>query len=263
MTCEVYEDLVAAHVDGVLSATELQEAECHIASCPRCHPLFTEQKQFRTAFATRPLIFSVPHSVEQRLLQRLRAETSIRIPRRERLATFWWRPRPLIGVATASLLLVLLLSYFFSSKQQQPFFAQAIDSYRLLVDQQQSLTYATADPRQLGTAFNLSGQLNFVTQVANLQPAGYQLRGGRINHLFDQPTAVSVYDGTDDHVVCLRLGGKLPTMPSGAEFIHNHYVYAHDGYTVVYTQFRQHYCVFISRLSKDAFLRRLALTPGD
>lgn len=261
MTCEIYEDMVAAHVDGVLSPTESQEIERHVASCSRCHQLFTEQKQFRMAFTARPLVVSVPHQVEQQLLQQLRTETFSRVPLWERLTAQWWGPRLFIGTAMASLLLVLLLSHFFSS-QPQSLFTHAIDSYRLFIDQQQALAYKTTDPRQLSTTLNLSGELNFVTQVADLQPAGYQLRGGGVLSILSQQAAVAVYDGADDHIVCLRLGGQLPPMPAGAEFIHNHYVYSQDGYTVVYSQFRRHYCLLISRLAKDAFVRRLEKIPG-
>lgn len=264
MTCDAYEDLVAAHVDGVLLAEELQEVELHLAGCPRCHQLFSEQKQFRTAFATRRLILPVPLSVEQQLQQKLTADTAIyvRLPLWERFAAWLWQPRFLLGTATASLLIMLFFSYFFPAQQPQALFTQAVSSYHLFIDEQHPLTYTITDPHQLGAAFNLSGQLNFVTQVADLRPAGYQLRGGEITHLSTQPAAVAVYAGTDDHIVCLRLGGQLPAMPSGAEFIHNHYVYSQDGYTVVYTQFRRHYCLFISRLAKDTFLRRLEQTPG-
>lgn len=264
MTCDTYADLVAAHIDGVLHSEELQEVEHHLADCLRCQQLFTEQKQFRTVFAARRWILSVPLTVEQRLHQKLTADTAshVHLPLWERLGAWLWRPRFLVGVAVTSLLIALLFPYLSPRTQPQLLFAQAVDSYRLLIDQRQPLTYAATDPRQLEAAFNLSEQLNFVTQVADLQPSGYQLRGGGVTHILSQPAAVVVYDGVDGHIVYLRLGGKLPIMPPGAEAIHSHYVYSREGYTIVYSQFNQHYCLLISRLPKDVFLHLLELSPS-
>jgi anti-sigma factor RsiW len=263
MTCEAYEDLVAAHVDGVLSSAETHEVTTHLASCTSCQRLFTEQSQFRHAFAARRLVVPIPPAVEQQLRQTLKAERLNGSTWWERLSTLFWQPRFAIGFAAAIILVAFLFPRFFPSTPEPGLFSQAVASYRRLADASAPLAYEATDPNQLAAAFNLSGQLDFVTQVTDFQPAGYQLRGGMVAKIANQPAAIAVYDRKeDDHIVCLRLGGKLPTMPPGAEFIHNHHVYTHDGYTVVYSQFRRHYCVLVSRLPRDIFLQRLGMAPG-
>src|SRR2546426_11953093 len=74
MNCEAYQDLVAAHVDGVLTSAEHQEAEAHLRACEQCRQLFAEEQRFHAAFAARRLIVPVPAEVERRLRNALVAE---------------------------------------------------------------------------------------------------------------------------------------------------------------------------------------------
>jgi anti-sigma factor RsiW len=267
MTCEAYEELIAAHVDGVLTSTELQEVEHHLQSCPRCPQLFAEQSEFRAAFVARRLLVSVPVEMEQRLHSALAAERGspvsflLRPSWRTRFFAFFRQPRFAIGVAAATVLVAVLLSRLFLSGPEPGLVPQAVASYQAAIDQQQPLDYVVADPQELEMTLNLSGQLDFVTQVSDLRPAGYQLKGGSIARILDRPTAVAVYDKGKDHIVCLRQGGKLPTMPPDVEAAYGHYVHTRNGYTIVYSQFRRHYCLMISRLPRDQFLRYLGITP--
>ncbi|MBI3249152.1 MAG: hypothetical protein HYZ50_21825 [Deltaproteobacteria bacterium] len=268
MTCDAYADLVAAHVDGILTPQELQEVELHCSSCRQCHQLFVQQSGFHTAMAAHRFIVTTPAETEQRLLQALAKEQAVEPTRQTESSwstwlsqTFTW-PRLTLGLATASLLAILFLPQFFVSSPAPGLFLQAAHSYRTLVDRQQTLKHQISEPRELAAALNRSGQLDFVTQVADLRPAGYRLQGGSVTRILDQPAAVTVYDSGDDHILCLRLRGKLPPLSASATLVHDHYVYSQDGYTIVYSQFRQHYCLLISRLPREIFLQRLEAAPG-
>lgn len=268
MTCEAYEELIAAHVDGVLTPAELQEVEHHLGSCPRCPQLFAEQSEFRAAFVARRFLVSAPVETEQRLQAALAAETGssstvfpLRPSWRTRVLAFFRQPRFAIGVTAATALIAVFLSRLFLAGPEPGLFPQAVASYQAALDQQQPLTYHIADPQELEMTLNLSGQLDFVTQVADLRPAGYQLRGGSVAHILNQPTAIAIYDKGNDHIVCLRRGGKLPAMPPNTARTDGHYVYTRDGYTIVYSQFRRHYCLLISRLPREQFLRYLGMAP--
>lgn len=266
MTCEAYEEIIAAHVDGVLTPTELREVERHLQSCAQCSQLFAEQSEFHTAFTARRLLVPLPAETEERLRLALAKETEVPIPFSptssslwSRLSAFFTPPRFAIGLAAASILGVLLFLRFFSNAPEPILFPQAVDSYRAVIDQQRQLDYAITDPYELEVAFNVSGRLDFVTKVADLRPAGYRLRGGSIVTLQHRLTAVAVYDKEANHIVCLRQGGKLPPLPPDIEVVHGHYVYSRDGYTVVYSQFRRFYCLMISRLPKEQFLRSFGM----
>ncbi len=266
MNCEAYQDLVAAHVDGVLTSAERQEVEDHLGSCEQCQWLFAEERRFHAAFAARRLIVSVPAEVEQRLRLMLVAEQASQ-PALWRRMGEWLRtlgvfPRFVVGLAAVGLLITLLLPRLFSPAPVPDLLPQAMDYYQAAIEDQITLDYATDDPRALETAFNDSGQLDFRTHVIDFRPAGYQLRGGTIKQFQDHPTALTVYEGEDDPIVCLRQRGALLPVPPGAERMkQDHYLYTRDGYTILLSQFPDHFCILISRLPREQFLRYLALLP--
>jgi len=113
MTCEAYQELVAAHVDGVLSPTECQEAEQHLAACAACQQLFENESRFHAAFAARRLMVAVPAEIEQRLRVALAGESPPTPSWRERLSVLFWQPRLAFGLAAVALLIALLLPRFF------------------------------------------------------------------------------------------------------------------------------------------------------
>jgi anti-sigma factor RsiW len=266
MNCEIYQDLVAAHVDGVLTPAERQEAEDHLSACEQCQRLFAAEKRFHAAFAARRLIVPVPAEVEQRLHRALVTERISQRPVWQRVGDWLGPsrlfPRIAIGLAAAGLLIALLLSRLFSPAPVPDLLPQAVDYYQAAIEGRIALAYATADSQALETVFNDSGQLDFRTQVIDFRPAGYQLKGGTVTHVQDHPVTLVVYEGEDDPIVCLRQRGAMPPVPSGAERMNqDHYLYTQGGYTILLSQFPDHHCILISHLSREAFLRYLALLP--
>ena len=266
MNCETYQDLIAAHVDGVLTPAERQEAEAHLGTCEQCRRLFAEEQRFRVAFAARRLVVPVPAEVEQRLHLALVAERGPQRPLWQRVGDWLgasrWFPRVAVGLAVAGLFIALLLPRLFRSAPVPDLLPQAVDYYQAAIEGRIALAYTTDDPHTLEVAFNSSGQLDFRTHVIDFRPAGYRLKGGAIEHRQDHPAALIVYEGDDDPIVCLRQSGVMLPVPSGAERMNqDHYLYTQDGYTILLSQFPDHRCVLISRLSRETFLRYLALLP--
>jgi anti-sigma factor RsiW len=266
MNCETYQELVAAHVDGVLSPAERQEAEAHLGTCAQCRRLFAEEQRFHAALAARRLLVPVPAEVEQRLHRALGAARGPQRPVWPRVRDWFgasrWSARVAVGLAAAGLLLALLLPRLFLPASGPDLLPQAMDYYQAATEGRLALEYATEDPHTLEVAFNGSGQLGFRMHVIDFRPAGYRLRGGTIQHVHDHPVALAVYEGADDPIVCLRQSGTLPPVPAGAERMNqDHYLYTQDGYTILLSQFPDHHCVLIAHLSREAFLRYLALLP--
>jgi len=263
MNCEAYQDLVAAHVDGVLSSAERQEAEQHLAVCASCQQLFEQESRFHVAFAARRLIVSLPVEVEQRLRAALARESSPILSWRERLSVVLWQPRLVFGLAVAALLIALSLPRFFSSTPEPAWFPQVLDSYHAATEGRLSFTYHTDDPHELEAALNRSGQLDFVTHVLDLRPAGYRIEGGQIVWEKNNPVAIVLYQGKEGPIVCIRRRGQVPPMPAGSEGKTEQYLYTQAGYTVSCVQFPGHFCTLITRLPREAFLRHLAAVPAS
>jgi len=259
MTCARYRDLIAAHVDGLLSPADQQEVTQHLKTCAACAQLFAQESRFHTAFAARQFIVSVPTEVERRLQSALAVEQTQSPSWWERFFSLFPQPRLALGFAAAGLVVVFLLSQLFFSAPEQDVFAQALDSYQAVTEGRTPLDYRTEEPAQLQAAFNNSGQIDFLTQVSDLRPAGYQLKGGRLGRLMNHPTAIAVYEGRDDRLMCIRQAGTLPSMPPDMKNVRNHYIYTRNGCTIMYSQFRRHFCLFISRLPQEVFLRRMGI----
>ncbi len=266
MNCETYQDLVAAHIDGVLTPAERQEAEAHLGTCEQCRRLFAEEQRFHAAFAARRLIMPVPAEVEQRLRLALVAERVSQRPLWQRVGEWIGAsrlfPRVAVGLAVAGLLIALLLPRLFRSAPVPDLLPQAVDYYQAAIEGRIALEYATDDPHALETLFNNAGQLDFRTHVIDFRPAGYRLRGGTIEHIQDHPAALVVYEGDDDPIVCLRQGGTMLQTPPGAERLNkDRYLYTQAGHAILLSQFPDHFCILISRQPRETFLRHLALLP--
>jgi len=262
MNCETYQDLAAAHVDGVLNPREQQEVELHLATCPTCQRLFTEESRFHAAFTTRRLVVAVPDSVEQRLRAVLVAESTPTLSWWKHLTAFLRPPRLALGLAAAGLFIVLALPYLFSREQEPLWFAQAIDSYQAVTGGRLGLTYHTHDPQELERSLNNSGQLDFVTHVLDLRSAGYHIEGGQVMKIAEHPVAVVLYKGEDGPIVCLRQRGMAPPIPKEGKGRKGEYVYTHAGYTVSFAQVSEHFCILIARLPRETFRRRLGMAPA-
>lgn len=273
MHCEAYQDLVAAHVDGRLSPDERHAVQEHLNSCQQCRQLFAQQQDFIRAFRSHSLIVAVPDELEQRLRAALADDKTISVPtglsawqRLKGRFTLPLLPRFALGLAAAGIVGVLLLPRLFPALlpevsqwfgSEPDIVASAVVSYRAMTEGAPSLTYPAQEPAQLEASFNRSGHLDFVTHVLDLRYAGFQLRGGTIQHVATRPIALTVYDDGADHILCLRQQGQMPVLPAGGEWIDSHYLYTDGVYTIFLTQFPDHFCTLVSGLSRKAFLQRV------
>jgi anti-sigma factor RsiW len=264
----MYEELVAAHVDDGLTEAEAVEVQAHLRACERCRRVFEEEARFHAAFAIRRLVVALPSDVERRLRQSLEAEG-------EAGRSFWARlgawfgalpvfPRLAVGLAVTGMFLVLLLPPLFRSAPAPDIFAQAVHYYQTVTEGVLPIEYPTEHPQGLQVTLNSSGRLDFTTHVSDLRPAGYHLLGGRVVETAVHPLAVALYEEAgEEPLVCLRQRGPLPPLPQGTAGENGHYWYTAEGYTAMFTQFPDHFCIMISRQPEDRFLQRLAMAPGS
>lgn len=258
MTCSEYQDIVAAHVDGQLNPTEMQAVNTHLQSCASCRERFAEEQQFLLAFTARRVLLTPPSSLVAELHKAL-ARESLSVPswrprwltQRMSLFSFLFSPR----LATAVVLTALILASWWFPTAKPDLLVSAVKQYELATTDQVALTYVARDPRQLEQSFNASGQLDFTTHVLDFRPFGYRIRGGHIVRLNGHSTAVTVYRGSEADIVCLRQRGTLPPLPLGALRIGRDLVYTYEQYTVLVIQESDLFCMLVSGLPRDVFLR--------
>ncbi|MGE0824660.1 MAG: anti-sigma factor [Candidatus Binatia bacterium] len=259
MTCEAYHDLLAPHIDGLLIPEEQQAVDEHLQSCTSCAELFTSETRFQTGLASHQLLISLPADVEHRLLRALAAERSPTVSWRERFGQLFTVPRFAIGAVAISLLGLLLVTQFFSSSEQVDQFALAMQQYEAVATGQLALAHAGDSPQSIENAFNQSGRLDFVTHVLDLHELGYQLKGGQILNSHGRPTALVLYESPDGPLVCLRQRGTAPPPPPHASGTRQKYLYSQANYTMLFSQFSDHFCVLITHLPQDQFRQRFGL----
>jgi anti-sigma factor RsiW len=272
MTCETYRDLIAAHVDGNLALAERQEVERHLAGCKNCSLLFADQQRFRQISRAWHWEAPIPLDVEHHLRVAIAAESS---PlqhwwqKARRQCASWLQPpqAAFVLVAAAVLLLTLVVP-----KDQVPLKSQvraleqakqteqavldaAAEYYRAVKTGELPLAYATNNPRELETALKVSERLNFSVYVPDLRPGGYELNGGIVVEIGGKPAVITVYQGEEGQVLCLRQSGTMPPPPRGARQLREQeYLYAKPGQTALYKQLPGQFRVIVSGLPAETFL---------
>lgn len=99
-SCEDYEELISARLDGALTDEERAALDAHLAGCPRCRR--TAEELARVDAALRSLDGAAPVDLTARVLERIGEERAVPLRRRPR--------RALWGVAAAAVLALVLVA---------------------------------------------------------------------------------------------------------------------------------------------------------
>src|SRR5581483_6479243 len=221
MTCDAYRNLIAAHVDDNLTLIEREEAEEHLINCKNCLRLFADQQQFRQITRTWRGEASVPAYVEHRLRVAIEAGHSpLQNWWQELRAQFASLLQPAHGGLAVAAVVLLLMAVFPKDQVRPPtkevrteaqtVLDAATAYYRAVRTGELPLAYATNNPRELEDALKASERLNFSLYVPDLRLAGYELNGGIVVNIDGKPTVITVYQGAEGQIVCLRQQGMMP-----------------------------------------------------
>lgn len=260
MHCAEYRDLVAAHVDGVLTAEEVPLAAAHVATCAACaHLLETEQK-FRQAFRSRTLIRPTPAGARARLMALIEAAEEASgwaVPVRQ-----WWS-RPLYRAALAgavTLLAVTVATMLLRSGPQErvpEVFATVVARYRAVEAQTVELGFTTDQPDELREYYRRSGAFTFTNTVVDLEPLGYVLVGGSVAELAAKKSTMTVYRGRQGLILCHRIHAVDMELPPGGEVVGGDRFYTVAGLTICIHREGDVLCFLASAMPRADFIRQL------
>jgi anti-sigma factor RsiW len=255
MNCQEYREIVAAHVDNVLTPLEREEAEHHVASCAACRKMYEQERTFRAFVATKPLLQKVPPALEQKLRSALiEAESESRWSRLQEIFTF---PRLAMGLAAAGLLALLFLPRLFEERGNEDFLQRAAQDYVTITSPGFSLAFHTDDPQALEVYFNQSGSLDFKTWVLDFRKPGYRLKGGTIMKEGEKMVAVTLYEGQKGYILCRRFRGTLSFLPPGGERMGDHLSYTRGDLTFCFMQEGEMVCSLTTRIPRETFVHDL------
>jgi anti-sigma factor RsiW len=259
MHCAEYRDLVAAHVDGMLTEEERSLARAHLGECAACAGLQAAAQEFQRTFRARIGIHTTPLDVRQRVLARLDAEAST--PAWKARARFAW-PRPIyraawVGVA-AVLAAVIALPFLRAPEPPADMLAAVAADYRATESHAAQLAISTDRPDELREYYSRSGAFPFAHTVMDLGPMGYQLVGGAVVQLGAKKSTMTVYRSAHDMVVCHRVEYPEMKLPPGGELIGGDMYYTVGGVTIRVHREGGMVCFMASALPREEFIRQMA-----
>jgi mycothiol system anti-sigma-R factor len=249
MTCGDYLDLVAADVDGELTAAERTGVEAHLAGCARCTNLRRGQAEVRALVRSRATRHAAPAFLRERIEKELDRQpappTALPPPR--------WRI--VLGGAIAASLVFALTSLLRPS---------APDVVAVLARDvhgadhgQMSLAIETENVDELRSFYR--GRVDFPSEQSaeDLTTVGFRIVGGRSGSIDGVPTTVTLYEGSAGKVICRRFREAEIRLPEDGEMIAGMQVFSREGMTARLARLPNGVvCAMASSMPREEFLDR-------
>ena len=259
MHCAEYRDLVAAHVDELLTPEEAPLVAAHLASCLNCARLLEDSTRFRDALRESAWLRETPAHVRAAVVEALDGDD--RASRRAQRAWQWW-PRPVYRTALAAALAVMVLALgvrllrWRGTPPTSDVFAAIVADFHAVEADKITLRVHTDEPAALQRYYQEAG-LSFSNTVMDMQPSGWRLVGGTVTQLSGHKSTLTVYQGTFGMLLCHRIRAADFSLPAGGETIDGDTFYTIEGVTVCVHRDGDVYCFMASALPRDEFMKRL------
>jgi anti-sigma factor RsiW len=184
---------VQAYFDREADAVTAANIERHMERCDECRTLHRSLEQLRTVLRRDLPHTQIPPALRARVMRALDEESSLDTPRRSARPT--WRTRPfwlgatsgLSMAAVAATVAFLLLSPQFAT----PLADEVLDAHVNSLLSTHLIDVVSTDKHTVKPWF--AGHTDVSPLVADFEPEGYRLIGGRVNYLEHQRAAVVVY----------------------------------------------------------------------
>lgn len=184
---------VQAYFDGEADAVTAADIERHMERCEECRTLHRDLEQLRTALRRDLPHTQIPPALRARVLRSLDMESSLGTPQRR--ARPAWRTRPFwmgatsgVGMAAVAASLAFLL---LSPQLTTPVVDELLNDHVNSLLSTHLIDVVSTDQHTVKPWF--SGHTDVSPVVADFEPQGYKLVGGRVDYLEHQRAAVVVY----------------------------------------------------------------------
>lgn len=184
---------VQAHFDGEADAVTAADIERHMERCEECRTLHRDLEQLRTALRRDLPHTQIPPALRARVLRALDEENAIDTPPRRARPS--WRTRPFwigatsgVGMAAVAASLAFLL---LSPQLTTPVVDELLNDHVNSLLSTHLIDVVSTDQHTVKPWF--AGHTDVSPLVADFEPQGYRLVGGRVDYLEHQRAAVVVY----------------------------------------------------------------------
>jgi len=184
---------VQAYFDGEADAVTAADIERHMERCDECRTLHRGLEQLRTVLRRDLPHTQIPPALRARVMRALDKQSSIGTLQRpgrpsSRTRPFWIGATSGLGMAAVAASLAFLL---LSPQLTTPMVDQVLDAHVNSLLSTHLIDVESTDKHTVKPWF--AGHTDVSPLVADFEPQGYKLVGGRVDYLEHQRAAVVVY----------------------------------------------------------------------
>ncbi len=193
MNCEEVRRWIGPLRDGELDARNAADVQAHLAVCPTCQRRYEVEQTLSARMRSLDLAYAAPDSLRHRIataLEELAPAPPLpitgRVTQGSRRSNHWllWAGWP-VAVAASGLLATFLL-------QQRSLEANEVVAAHVRSLQAAHLSDVVSTDRHTVKPW-FAGRLDFAPPVPDLAAAGFELVGGRLDYLRQEPVAAVIY----------------------------------------------------------------------
>lgn len=238
MNCRDYGELIAGHVDGVLSVQESREAESHIEQCATCHRIFAWETKAQKFMKPHLATVAPPSGAKERILDILNQKDRSR----EMLSWLFFSPR--LAGSFAFLMVVVLVTILWRNNSHEDLLSQAVAQHQIMT--QKIIESPMSSPSRTARSFDL-------------KPWGYHLLTSKASEFHGFAGITSTYRNKKrDYVLAQEFeGGKLSS-PAGAKSLQvagkTFVIHSKNGVNLIAWKERNLLCILASRVSMEELL---------
>jgi anti-sigma factor RsiW len=184
---------VHAYFDGEADAVTAADIERHMERCDECRTLHRGLEQLRIVLRRDLPHTQIPPALRARVMRALDKESSIDAPQRRARPSwstrpFWMGATSGLGMATVAATLTFVL---ISPQLTTPVVDQVLNAHVNSLLSTHLIDVVSTDQHTVKPWF--AGHTDVSPLVADFEPQGYKLVGGRVDYLEHQRAAVVVY----------------------------------------------------------------------
>ena len=258
MHCGEYNEVIAAHVDGLLAPEEEAVTTAHLATCPKCTRLLARERQFAQALHARTLVRPTPTELRERVMALIDAQDR---PPSWAARLMPSRARAGYRIAFAGALVVLALAVLVLRQRGSPehdVLHEVLAHYQEAQAQSIKLDMQTDKPKVLEIYFADKGIEAPTRTVIDLHALGFKLVGGSVVPLGTATSAMMLYHGASGWLLCHRFRAADLQLPPGGEIVDDDTYYSVDGMSVCAYHDGDAICLMATALSREDLKKLLA-----
>jgi anti-sigma factor RsiW len=186
---------VQAYFDGEVDAIGVADIERHIEQCDECRALLQDLERTRATLRRDLTYFNAPGELRARLNRALDRESASGSSRRNKWGPSAWRVRPFwLGAASggfATAIAAILAFVIWAPTFTNPLVDDLMSAHVRSLMSTHLIDVVSTDKHTVKPWF--AGHADVSPVVADFEPQGYRLMGGRADYVDHQRAAVVIY----------------------------------------------------------------------